>query len=400
MKEKKKKILVIDDDKQRNQSWREDIQGGMGTLSQQYEVVVEDVENITNALGGLHERRANAREQYQSNNENEVTENLFDSIDILFVDYDLFDLDKRTDVTGELISYLARCFSYCGFIVAVNQFENSRSTFDLNLTGHPEAFADLHLAPDDLKSKGLWSEPWTEFRPWHWPLLHHAHEKFQKRVAKLLVNENLDKPILSFLNLEDHFTLSIKALEFLGDKRDIGKVTFKEFVTHKGLRNKDKPWSDEAVARIAAARIAKWLETLVLPAQSVLVDAPHLVQRFPSLIDNSDNLDEWNKVTRLTDTSDPSFKSSSISDFSFKHENWLSRPAWYWQKVSNFEKLPEVADPWTAERTPFVFCEDISRFLLESEATEYSVSIDSPFVFRYLKKVSSVEYRPEFLLAI
>ena len=57
----------------------------------------------------------------------------------------------------------------------------------------------------------------------------------------------------------------------------------------------DEPWDQGGIERVAAARLGKWLERLVLPGQNVLVDAPHLVSRFPSLV-AADDLDE---TTRL-----------------------------------------------------------------------------------------------------
>src|SRR4051812_38583181 len=55
-----------------------------------------------------------------------------------------------------------------------------------------------------------------------------------------------------------------------------------------GLRRGDEATSKQAVARIAAARTAKWLTRVVLPLQDVLIDAPHLVSRNAALLVGGD----------------------------------------------------------------------------------------------------------------
>ena len=45
--------------------------------------------------------------------------------------------------TGERVAYIARCFSACGFIIALNQYNNQgQPIFDLTLPGHVNSFAD------------------------------------------------------------------------------------------------------------------------------------------------------------------------------------------------------------------------------------------------------------------
>jgi hypothetical protein len=77
------------------------------------------------------------------------------------------------------------------------------------------------------------------------------------------------------------------------------RISFRDFVTlsGNGLKGKDQA-DDAAVARIAAARLSKWLEDIVLPAQEILVDAPHLVSRLPELLTGDPGrLATWDRTT-------------------------------------------------------------------------------------------------------
>lgn len=392
----KKQILVIDDEKGQNEEWKKWLETAMGSWNDEYEVILEQLDSVVTALNDLHQRRDSARKSQLLGGD----KNLFDNIAILFVDYDLFDLDNKQDMTGELVAYLARCYSSCGLIVAVNQFEKGSKIFDLSLSGHPDAFADFHLSPEDLKNSGLWTEPWEGFRPWYWPHIPTAHKNFEARAQ--LDTEELDTCILEYFGFEEGFALSTSSLEFLTKKGKPEDVTFRSFVESSGfgLRNKDKTMDDKATARIAVSRLGKWLETLVLPGQNILVDAPHLAYRFPSLMGGNLELSQWNKVAHLAEPDGLALNQDVIAKFSFKKNQWLSRPAWFWQKISNLESLPEVADPWSTNRPDFVFCEDVSFFVSEDEAIEFAADLDSPFALRHIRKIDGVSYVPEFLLAL
>ena len=128
-----------------------------------------------------------------------------DQADILIVDYDLLELKSDYYQTGEGVAYLARCYSDCGFIVALNQFDR-RVTFDLSLepNGFHNSFADLNISSQLLGSSGMWNEPWEGFRPWFWPLLPQALHKFEARCRSL--QEDMEQKILEFLGIPNYMT--------------------------------------------------------------------------------------------------------------------------------------------------------------------------------------------------
>ena len=366
----KRKILVLDDEKGRNENWKEWLEKAMGRWTEEYEVDVKNNEEVSAALDDLHERRRLARES----KEYPLEGNLFDRMDIFFVDYDLFQLDKKKDVTGELVAYLARCYSSCGLIVAVNQFEKGTRTFDLRLSGHPEAFADFNIAPGDLENPGLWSYPWKGYRPWYWPHIPTAQRNLETRATDL--EEHLEEKVLKYLGFDEGAAFPASTLELLSRTERPGDVTFESFVGRSalGLRTKDKVGHPVSVARIAASRLNKWLETSVLPGQNILVDAPHLAYRFPSLMPDLTDIESWNRTADPTSLDADPIKRGLIDEHRFQKRDWLSRPAWSWQKVSSLRSIKEVNDPWSTVKPDFVFCEDTSRFVPEDDAVSFSAA--------------------------
>jgi hypothetical protein len=402
----KKKILICDDVRGKRessiaQSWRDDlikipsVKKGFGDP----QIVGSD--DFKKALKGLEERQELSRKRRTTQEEPQFGDNLFDDAAILLLDFDLFHYDSRT---GEEIAYLARCYSQCGIIIALNQFStNKDNPFDLTLKGHPDSFADLNLSGKQLSNPGLWEKDrtrWEAFRPWGWSVLPQAVDKFESRVNSLQSGD-LKKRILSYFDFPDEVTMTLprSTREFLS-KKEVPDTTFEKFVTDsgKGLRPKDKPFNQESIARIAAARISKWLERLVLPGQDILVDAPHLVLRFPSLLKaktNRDKAETWNKTASFEDESKLGINHQLFeSEYLFKKADWLSRPAWYWNSLTTCKDIPEVKNPWSAKFPEFVFAEDTSCFIERDKAHEFVADLPSPFVRRFVAQIKKVEYVP------
>jgi hypothetical protein len=378
----KKTIFVYDDERQIGKRWQKDLLN-IPSVKSAFDVEVLDVE-FSQAVTDLEQRRREARKKGRA----PLSSNLFDKASVLIIDFDLFRNEDAKYLTGEEVAYLARCYSRCGVIIGINQFGGD-NPFDLTLSGHPESFADLNLGGKQLSKEGLWEERWSGFRPWSWPLMETAVRSFESRTKKLLEGKNLDKPILEYLEFPDEVVATLPRLtrEFLGNEDDPQESTFRDFVlsSGNGLRLKDKPISNEFIARIAAARISKWLERLILPGQDILVDAPHLVSRYPSLLKGDpDKLKTWNQTTSLSGIGKLGLSYQRIADFRFQHNDWLSRPSWFWSKLSNFGQISEVSDPWSMKKPEYVFCEDISQFVDKKLTREFVAQVASPFVRRFV----------------
>ncbi|MEA2887629.1 MAG: hypothetical protein QOD11_1989 [Bradyrhizobium sp.] len=408
MSSQRKKILVHDDEPERSKGWARKITKLIGN---DFEVTPLSNEAFAEALNTLDARRAAARKSSKARATTKAT--LIDEAAVLIIDYDLLKSSNKHFLTGEAFAYLSRCYSTCGVVVVVNQFGGD--VFDLTLQGHPESFADLNVGAKQLLAEGLWRDKWSGFRSWHWPVLPSYVEALDRRVK--MVMRRLDEPIIKVLGMEKVCaSLSGPAVQFIQGNigHDIERITFRQFVTtnaNNGLRYKDEALGDNYTARIAAARIGKWLERLVLVGQDVLVDAPHLVARFPSLLSGAPSkLESWNKLTTLGSDAPAGMRSSVIEKFRFRHNEWISRPAWFWSQVAVCKDIPEVAQPFGAKRNmpDIVFCEDLSRFVPRTQAREFLGDLPSPFVKRYaanpkhgrFKSLNSFTYAPEVRFAL
>lgn len=390
----KKQVVVFDDEERTRQDWLEKLEAVPG-FAKDFEARTVDTSEFREGINRLRRRRKEARRDEEFDHSG----TFFDEASILFVDYDLVELPDDPGETGEEVSYLARCFSGCGLIVAVNQFAKEGYAFDLTLRGHPDSFADLNLLQDQMFNPGLWSMPWREFRPWYWPHLPGAAEDFEQRVAE--VEANLDVAVLDFLQIppEVREIFPLAASTFISKE---GGATFQQFVEGSGeaLRPKDCVTSSRALARIAAARLFKCLERLVLPGQNILVDAAHLLERYPSLFraDIPERLIDWPRVHELLRPDETTMDIAKIEEYRFARRAWLSRAAWYWPQVSECERIKEVVDPW-ASRQELAFCEDTSRFVHPDFAEEFVAKVDSPFVRRFVS-TRHPQYGPRLQFAL
>lgn len=377
----KPNIAILDDREDILQKWIDDLTN-LGVAEKGFRLLSVDGKiDFQVAITQLETRRAAIRAGEKL--DPVIGEAEFDQFDVLIIDYDLLEMGERGFFTGEDVAYLARCFSRCGIILALNQF--GQNTFDLTLKGHLESFADLNIGADQLANPNLWGLPGTRFRPWIWPVIPDFLKRLDRRIEDAM--EHLDDPILPFLNFEpeDIDTLPremVASLQLLPDENGTSsksprEITFRDLARHSplGLAARDEPVDDEQMAHIAAARLSKWLERAVLPSQEILVDAPHLVWRFPSVcIGDSSRITDLNKsASRVLE--ETGLDVDKLSDFLFKQSHWLNRPAWWWRRIQDSQTIEEIRDPWSVERPDAVFCEDVSEFLPKAGARDFVADV-------------------------
>lgn len=384
------KVIVYDDDPGRSEAWVERL-WNVEQIGKDHSLKALSTEEFRQALDGLSQRRESARSGEVSNDPS--GSNPLDDVDVLVLDYDLYELGRALGaphrrVTGEEMAYLIRCFSSCGTIVGLDQFTPINS-FDLTLCGHPESFADLNIGGNQLANPGLWGGRVNGFHPWLWPDLIREPERLKRRTEWVMAR--LDQPILASLSLAETpdgspFDWARESLRFLG-QGDPFSITFEGFVRDSGhgLDRGDRPWSSTSTSRIAAARLAKWIERLVLSGQHILVDAPHLVARFPSLLPTGAVEDDGGPVVARGVSHDAiGLNAEGLTEARYGLTDWVSRPAWRWPMLVDNPAIQEVANPWNSSSPDWVFCEDVSRFLNENLTREFTSAVPSPFVTRYV----------------
>ncbi len=340
---------------------------------------------------------AKRRRAFRNGKNEYVEESRLDKTAIFVVDFDLLESDPEGVWNSENVAYLARCFSNCGLIIGLN-LPTCRE-FDLSLRGNVESYADLNLVNRQLDNERLWDGSLADsFRPWYWPPIMSYVASFDQRIKA--VRENLDTPILKVLGLDNVIEMLPKTvLEFIG-VRSSRQTTFRDFAkSPNALHRRDKNSSIDTVCRIAAARISKWLERRVLPGQNILVDAPHLVSRYPSLLKGEhDSLKAFNQSARFYPYKDLSIDHHRIEEFRYSRAYWFSRPVWYWRKLAEFARIKEVSTPWEKKLSPFRFCEDASRFYDKRVCKEFIANVDSPYNRRFVRRFSNVDYQPRVRL--
>ena len=156
--------------------------------------------------------------------------------------------------------------------------------------------------------------------------------------------------------------------------------------------NRKTSYAPEYTARVAAARLLALLNGIILPEQSILVDAPHLVSRFPSLVrDGFQNMDGWNRLCDPINEEIDDLLADLLTEHRFERRHWLWKPVWYWPDINRDERIPEVKDPWTVKDVDWVFCENISRFMPTALADDFRADVSPPFTKRFLFKRESPE---------
>jgi len=384
----KRNIIILDDTKDFQTRHRERLLQNVPDIEERFNVPEISLERFQSDLKLLLGRA-------KSGNRDRGPTTCFDEAAILFVDYRLIELHIDGFFTGELVAYLARCFSECGLIVALNQF--GERVFDLSLAGHPDSFADLNIGANDLENRGLWDNTWPAFRPWQWPLLPVAFDAFERR-ASILTDLNVS--IFQTLGFTAALVRSLPraVLEFVTrfkKAEEAETITFLDFVrdSGNGLHRNDKT-SEDMLCRIAAARISKWLERLVLAGQNTLVDAPHLVARYPSLLTRELSEANLNDSARITEANELPLHHDYLAAHAFHATDWVSRPVWFWESLKDEPRIHEVKDPWSRKEVVFRFCEDSSRFHSPNETVEFVANLPSPFTRRFVSKIPGIDYVP------
>lgn len=388
------RVAVVDDTESLSAGWAEEINAASSDVAAE-PIALKELDLWISIL-------ARRRELARKEQPDDQALCRLDEIDVLIIDWDLA---PRYMVTGADIAYLVRCYSECKFICVFNQFGDR---FQLTANYQLDQFADLHIGVDQVGNPALWSGRVVGYRPWHWPIIPSAVATYSENVNRL--SGNIDAPILTLLNLDEYIHhLSGEVADFIapradtGISTDISQMTVADFVRfgNGGIRRKDNVIDDFALTRIGASRLLRWLNLGVLPRQDILIDAPHLVRRFPSLLSGDrSNLDAWNATCQLPMAAKNAELRSQASQHEFAAGAWMWRPTWSLPSIEADESISEIRSPWDQEDPAFEFCEDLSRFLPTPVTRPYRVLIDSRFQRRSISNADSEHFEQQLERAL
>lgn len=354
-------------------------------------------EELMAELKVLADRQQRSRSKGRARADQQAVRTKFDDADILVLDYDLIGMRQSGVITGEEAAYLVRCYSTCKVIVAVNQYFRS-PTFDLTLRGHFESFADVNVSADDLGNRGLWDGDGKGFRPWYWPSLYTLVGQMAARSKQVSASNG---SVLDLLGLPADIVNAMSADVLSPIFKSKRPMKVAEFLAAHGLRRADGQYAPSSDL-IVAARLGKWVRTLLLSGQDIIVDAPHLIERCPSLVDGKRTMVNCNRATAID-------KDHLGIDHRLlrKHEimrHWVPTPTWNWtaieKDVSLHSKIPELVEPWARQQLPYVFCEDVSKFRSRKDARFFVADLRSGYNRRAIEKMEGIDYRPELRLAM
>ena len=290
-------------------------------------------------------------------------------------------------------------------MVALNQFYR-QPTFDLTLRPQLDFFADINIAAEDLKNAGLWNNSsWKGYRPWSWPVITDLIKLLEKRIQDV-AKADPQKRIVEFFELPTSVIerLPTAALELLGsqgskaDAATLSDILRSPFLGLRGREATDRISQPAQDARIIAARLSAWLNFILAP-QDVLVDAPHLAERCPSVIGANLTGAALGK-TCVLGSDRIIFRDAALAKTRFKKYFWFDRPVWFWTEIERLRLTKEIRDPWHSVNDRFVFCEDISAFKGRSASKIFQSDLVSPYRSRFVSRVANIDYQPAHRLAL
>lgn len=389
------KVRVCDDVNEMAQEWSSEIRGVVSD-----NVDVATVKDARDEISSLIRRKV-AVEKKENPTEHP---SMFDTTDVLVVDYDLVHLDEDgSRTTGEGIARLVRSYSNCGSVAVLNQFKGSQ--FDLGLRGHLDSFADLNLDADLIGNPAIWKPVDADgsFNPTTWTPLPMICELGRKLSEKFRQN-GLEQPLAPVLGLSaDAATrLSDTAFEFLDldaeTADDLVRVTLESFLKRSlGVRQFELnvPYHFD----FAAFRLIKWLERAVLRPMNVLIDLPHLIDRLPFLIDESAiDISEPRNWTEAISNPEKYLHLSEVERFQNGDASAiLGRRIFNWFQIVDDDKIDEMQEKKFIDEpvVRFSLAEDTSRFVSRDDLTIFRADFHNFGDRRAIEKLDSISYGPQ-----
>lgn len=323
---------------------------------------------------------------------------LFDEYDVVAVDNNLRRLvsNLHAKTSGDEVAYLIRVYSNCQYVIGLN--DPPIRDFDLEYLPRLKRLSDITLSDKVLDIPCLWSDNVGKgFRPWHWPNIRQSIAAIKNCAQALEDSRHLR--LIDFLGLAEviHHLPSDSA-RFLeigepgaSDSLNIERDTVDEYLADParfGLEPKDE-MDPQKIGILAATRLIKWLQNDLLPRQSILIDAPHLVSWYPGVMNPTDvdfsDLQTWNAVVSPDRaTSNGIVDHPILRQNQYSRQDWLGRPVWLWPPLNTDPELETFRTVPGPNSSDVVFCEDLSQFVREEQAQRFRIALSTRYSVRYV----------------
>jgi hypothetical protein len=404
-----KKVVICDDDTSRAARWKKTVK----TKLPDAEVTALTGIELATFVRALDDEEQRIRSGAPLAADADRTQlKMADEADLVLLDSDLSpqsrDLDRikneaeRHEVAltlrngyGDTVARQLRSYTNAGLLVVVNMFWGrlqTRRVFDLTLTQASFAAGDLHLKDAEIEDAGVWLPPSDvkvgAYLPWQRQNIPDLFASFERsRTADL----DLSSLVLETLEI-DPMKLTARQLDVFD--KDPNEITFKDLAfTRLGFKYPDKAHSPEAIDRMARSVARHWLERFVIPAQNVLLDAPHLFERYWRLLEiDPDAISEWT-ATRNYSWADAKSRPGATA-LNWKLEPFISRPV-YDEELAR-KAVVALTGEGADSRKSFTagFAEDVSAFYPLEEIDSFPTDVSGPFSRRWAKQLDGVGYEP------
>jgi len=394
------KMALIDDKASFVESMAERIEGAAKTAAIHTDFFKIAQTDSHSAMGGMDASLFELIKEFPLLRKGErsrtaIARNL-ERVDMALIDFDLRGLPLEEGlITGERIAQLIRHFISTGPIVLVDR--KQVRIFDLSHRHPPNPNADFTLRVEDLDARGLWGGTPRGYDPWYWPNLVDTARNYAKRVD--FVGRHYEDQITKSLGVPEE----VEALLPGEDTRlaqDLRELSFAKLTEGLMLPKEDEAVPNECKHRLAATAIGTWLQSVVLPPQDILIDAPHLVRHCPGLLRGSPIASTLGKLAMKQAGGRVPVDLDKIERHRFKHEFWLDRPVWWLSGILEDRRIKDIAEPWNKKSLALEFAEDSSRFHRPSELVPYES--EGFFATRYVRGANffhGVQYEPRVRLA-
>lgn len=345
----------------------------------------------------------------------------FDEYDVVVVDHDLRKLSQHNIIsrpTAEDFLGKIRAYSDCFVTIVLNK--NPDRDFDLSMRARSESHADISLNSRQLERTRLWCDvpPDGEFRPAYWPCLETYVRKRRRQVEKVF--NSLDSAPLDILGIDakrsEQLSNTAKGrLSLDGTPESFPSdcyTYFRHIVTSVPRKDRTELLNkageivavQKVIARVVASELSNWLHYDVLLPQDLLVDAPHLVERAPLLLEgDSGDIANWDLTVgygdEITGIDRAGRWGQLIDQAVYDRAYWLPAPAVWFDTIERSVELQR--ELYKEPASAFSFCEDMSAFAEDECTEEFVTDFDNIWNRRRAKRFEQgVSYGPNSRFAM
>ncbi|WP_217182978.1 hypothetical protein [Streptomyces sp. AC495_CC817] len=383
--------LICDDDGNRVKSWVRDVERALGDGWAVAPVTDTDLAALSKRLADADRNArdgASAGELEDPNGSLPSGQSVGEA-SLVILDFDLTPSagatvtdDARTALRnqkGEILARQLRAHTSVGAIIVANR-KFSRTNFDLSLWTWSDGVADAYIAGANLRTTALWTGQPAEdqFNPWYWPALNELLERDEAQEFEGIEDSTY---LFEWLGVSPA-NLEPEQLDAFAEFPSPVEVQMKDLATSPlGQLHHESHYSAQTTRAVYRSVLRRWVQRILVPPQNVLVDLPHIAQRFPLLLDDPSRDDEWQSLcVKYPDAPIPSLLKEAIHQ---RATRLCGRP------IFHIDAIRSILGQAVRKEgvLPYGFAEDVSMFYPAAELDEFTANVPGPHFRRYVRSL-------------